>query len=151
MHHQLRNQIPEKIVAFGQLRTPQDAPNTRTFRDVPEDQLFSIDKTIIELKRPVQKQTVIEESSEETGGDFVLPKIGGYRDFGYKNAVFEERNFRVKPLALADDTPDCNKPIKSRGNCGCGRASGDVDSSNFWNYLSSNGLLSGSGAYSYSS
>lgn len=150
----MRNQIPEKIVAFGQLRTPQDAPNTRTFRDVPEDQLFAIDKTIIELKRPIQRQSVVEESSEEVGSDFILPRIGGYRDFGYQNAVFEERNFRIKPLALADDTPDCNKD-KVKANCGCRQGAGpvDVDSNNFWtNYLSTNGFLSaGPGAYSYSS
>lgn len=144
LHRQWHNKVPEKQVQYGQLKDPIDNPRRKCYRNVPEHRLYAIDKTVVELKRPAHRNS--HEDSCEDAEPFKLPHVGGYKDFGYKNAVFEEKNFRIKPVYTRNHTPDCDKPKDE--DCGCGSP---ARGTNLLNYIRSSRFLAGFGPISYSS
>lgn len=117
-YRQLRNKVPEKNIHYGHFKNPIDNPSPKTTRDIAEHQLYTIDKTIIELKRPKENtSTDWEDSSEE---DDTPPCLGGYKDFGYQDAVFKESKFHAK--SDARDRDDFYRSHHRRFGCGCTRS-----------------------------
>lgn len=132
----LRNKVPEKNIQYGHLKVPIDNPSTKKFRDTPEHQLYTIDKTIFELKPPKSiHNDDMEASSEEEDEP---PCLGGYKAFGYHDAVFKAKKFQVKSVTHSDS--DLCRPMhRGTGCCGGGHAHGRWARQHYWNHHSSYG------------
>lgn len=107
-----RPQIDEGNISYGFKKIPVDQPTVKIVKNIPEEKLWAIDRSVIELKHQM------EQSAEMEGGDYVDEDENaarnrlnpGYADLGYapviKPIVSKRRktlDFKLEPLTTKDE------------------------------------------------
>lgn len=107
-----RAQVDEDEISYGFKKIPVDQPRRKIVKNIPEEKLWAIDRSVIELKKPNIKSmdTDAEDYDEDDDARTRSRLNPGYADLGYapvvKRKVMKRRkihDFQLKPLRNSND------------------------------------------------
>lgn len=111
--------VPESRLCYGFESKPEESSTKCINTNVPEENLWAMNRAILQLKQPKQTQQISEEvyeEFEETQDNG--PSYLGYKDIGYCE---EEKNNPTFEVQKQSSGPICRDrlPRPNIGNCGC--------------------------------
>lgn len=107
-----RDQVDEGKISYGFKEIPVNQPHRKIVKNIPEEKLWAIDRSVIELKKPKIKSvdTDAEDYDEDDDAGTRGRLNPGYADLGYapvvKRKVMKRRkihDFQLKPLRSGND------------------------------------------------
>lgn len=111
--------VPESRLCYGFESKPEESATKSINTNVPEENLWAMNRDIIQLKQPKQTKQISEEEYEEF--DEIQdngPNYLGYKDIGYCE---EEKNNPTFEVQEQSSGPICRDrlPRPNIGNCEC--------------------------------
>lgn len=113
--------MSEEQLQYGFRKKPKDSPNSRPIPNVPEEKLFAVDRTIVELNAPKHHHRHEEEDhedeeeheEEEEEHSDAFPGHLHYSDIGYLPAKNSDGKFIVQKSAskIAEEDEEDEQPV----------------------------------------
>lgn len=106
---QATNNVPESRLSYGFESKPEESATKSINTNVPEENLWAMNRAILELNQPKQTQQISEEEIQDNGQSYLGYKDIGYSEEGNNNPTFEVQKQSSGPIS---------QDIPNNGNCG---------------------------------
>lgn len=123
-----RAKVDEDNLSYGFKKAPVDQPRVKIVKNIPEEKLWAIERSVIELKKPKARLVEVDAEEEEEEDDNGPRDCSnpGYAELGYapvvKRKIAKRRkihDFRLEPLRRSSDYDD--RPEFEDEECICKR------------------------------
>lgn len=105
-----RAPVEEDKISYGFKKVPADQPRVKIIKNVPEEKLWALDGSIIELKKPKSKCMDDDDEDDDDVGAIDDHLAPGYAELGYAPVVKRKimkrpksHDFQVQPLRSSHD------------------------------------------------
>lgn len=112
--------VPEEKLQYGFRQLPLNQPDRKITKHVPEEQLYVLDRPLLELRHPTKFVTASEEDSEDSHEEEEIgPERPGYNEIGYVPCKHHEPEFIVH-RHHQEPEPPCTDPLPRAEIGACG-------------------------------
>lgn len=108
--------VPESRLCYGFESKPEECPKKTINTNVPEENLWAMNRAILQLKQPKQSQPISEEQYEEFEESQDNQPYLGYKDIGYAE---EENNNPTFVVQKQTSVPNCRDRLPRPNVCRC--------------------------------